>query len=387
MYVIVAFLLVILGLIPLIWNFVKRVSVENFETRESILEGVEYLNCIALDHVDPKEESEKYTGDVLKRAPCWSYFSEKSDIEAVFLDVLESCKKIAEKNDNKLKGPVYFVVARNKDTETVNAWVYMPSLDKNGNKITTLQDYYSYHNWVRKLLFTDTFGTKHWLCNNPCDNDLKFSTLYNQEDINPIFQPACGCVSKDACKFYYIPKDVSIKPRDIKKVSSYSVYRLNEKAFSSHGIILDAPTQIEKDHFNDGSTMYVGCDNRLVSKNGKYSFEVLPDGFALYEATSGNLFDDSCSTLPNELNSDQKKEIRKYEVKGTMPRMVNENGDISVFSIIDNSTEKSDQKLLVKEWTVRLSGNSPHTLMLDDTGALKIIDSQGAISDAVFLEL
>lgn len=363
---IILFLALVLGAMSLVPQH------EDFEIAES---DFTYVSCIALDHPDPKDDSNKYTVETLKRAPCFSYFIEKVTLAETKSAGIARLKEIAANNNNRLKGPAYFVVGRNRDTKKVNAWVYLPSFDKNGQLVGSEEDYYLYHEWVRKLLMSDTFGTNRWLCYNPCDSDYGLQTTIGY-DVSNNFQPMCGCVSSGPCSFYHIPDGVSIKPRDKSKISSYSAYRIESKAFEAYGVTLDPPTRVDMDRFSNGSTMYAGCDNRLLSKDRKHSLEMEPDGLAFYDANSGAIFEDTCSV---ESGKTQKQ---KYVVEGKLPRLVNEGDDISIYAIVDNN----GKKLLVKQLTATPGGTNPYTLMLDNTGALKAIDSKGIALDVGFVK-
>lgn len=366
-------------------TFENKINTIPSKPKEVVIDPlwIKYINCIALERPDEKDTSKRDTVQMLERSPCWSYYTTSTTKDLILRDIIAKCKTISDKNNNTLKGPVYVLLGRNKDDVEVNAWTYLPSIDKNGNIVSSLQDFYSFHNWIRKLLFTNTYTVDHWLCNNDCNIDL----TYNKDDIFAKYIPPttyCGCISKSKCNYYYIPKDVSISPRKISDVSSYSVYRLTPELFKAFDITLEAPTQIEMDHFNNGWSMYEGCDNRLVSKNRLHSFEITPNGFGFYEAQQKRPFEDTCYPRPNQLDKENppKTEKQKFKIIGELPRLINEDNEISISSIIYNPDTK--RKELVKEWVIPTTNNAPHTLFLDDTGALKVIDSKGTIIDAKF---
>lgn len=372
----------------------------------------EYINCIGLERASTGGD------DILKRAPCWSYNSKGNTIEDVVKNIIIACSTIGIKNGNRIKGPVYFVIGRNRGIikppqpkedrlssiggfarqeesiieipSKLEAWAYMPSLYKDGSETKTMVDYYSFHSWIRKLMFSGTFGVNHWFCNNPCDIDI-YPDKKERKRLakSNRFTPSCGCISKDTpCRFYYVPKKTSMGSRKPDKTNTYSVYKIKAEAFSQLGIILDAPVHIDMDSLNSGFTMYSVCDSRLISKNMEYSFELDKTGASFYRAKPGTYIKEGCSDIPNSKESDKNSKIllQKYKTTGVQPRLINTEDDLAIYTIIDNPDEKG-KKTIEKEWILKTEGKSPFTIFLDNTGTLKSIDQSGTVYDVMFMKV
>lgn len=358
------------------------------EDLEINTKDIQYISCVAFERFDEKNKEKSGTTELLKQAPCWSYFSKTETFTELINDFRKNIKITADKNRNTLKGPCYMIIGRNKNEKKVEGWVYLASVRKNGINTETAEEFRPYHIWIRKLLFSNTFAVDHWLCYNSCNDDLKLTDEQKASikftGRSPTFTPGCGCVSNQSCSYYYIPSDISIAPRKKENVSSYSIYTFLPEFFTNVSITLEEPTQLEMDRLPSGSTLFEGCDSKIVSKNRLHAFQIEPNGFAFYDANPSMPFTDTCIQKPNEFTFYDKSKVLKnrYDTSGKTPRLVNEDEDAGIYSI--DTSKITNKKILEKQWNIQTSGNSPYELLLDDNGSLKIIDSKGVAQDVKF---
>lgn len=353
--------------------------------------NIQYISCAAFERFDEKNEEKSGTTALLNQAPFWFYFSKANTLNELLTDFANNIKTVAGKNKNSLKGPCYMIVGRNKNEKRVEGYVYLPSVNKNGLNTTSIKEYTPYHIWMRKLLFSSSFGVDHWLCYNSCNDDRELTSDQRQvmrlTNRTPGFKGACGCISTTgSCKYYYLPLDISIRPRNIADVSSYSVYTFLPDFFTNLNITIEDPTQLEMDRMKSGSRMFEGCDSKLVSKNRLHAFQIEPDGFAFYDASRSMPFTDTCIQKPTEITFYDNAKVlkKKYNTTGQLPRLVNEDSDVGIYTI--NTNNDTNNKELVKKWDIDRGPNSPYEFFLDNDGNLKIIDSKGVAQDVTFIK-
>ena len=397
--IITTLLIILLG-----YYIVVSKKIEQFETEtetETKTTGnfnptnIEYISCVAFDRANPKSKRDNTntnmdTVQMLERAPFWSLFITGKTKELFLVSITEEIRSLAEGNAGAITGPVYMLLGRNKYLHQTEGWVYIPGMEKDGTS-TKPEKIIMYNNWLRGLLFSKLYAVSDWLCNDACDEDL-IPIIYKKDKNKnktttteelPISKPECGCISNKACPFYNIPLGFSIKPRNIKNVSSYSIYKIRPIFFTNMGIKIIGNEYLDISKATDGSKLYSGCDSRLLSNNRLFAFEIDNTGAAVYEANKDSPFHESCVMKPGEEYIDKSKVLkRRFDTSGTLPRLVIQDNDVSITSVINNEKTKRDE--FVKQWTVPTDGNNPYTFSIDDNGELKLEDSKGKITFAEF---
>ena len=380
-------------LIVIIISFYLARKIETFinernQKDEKNEPGMEYISCIAFDRPNPKSKKPKTdTMEVLERAPFWSVFMSNTTKTDVITDIMNSVFELANQNGGSLQGPAYMLLGRNKDTKSVDGWLYLPSIGKDGtlanNTILPV-----YHGWLRSLLFTKLYAVSDWLCNNPCDMDIKQKEQTDNkvksktiEEPQPKSNPECGCISKKECPFYNLPSKFSVKPRNIDKINTYSIYKLTPTFFKTYDILLDKPENLIVDNLASGSIMYEGCDTRLLSENRLYSLEMEKSGLSLYQTDATSPFSENCIPKPDKEYIDKTKVLKtSYPTTGKLPRLRILDGDISILSV--NKNEKTKRDEFMKQWSIATGGDDPYTVILDNNGDIKLRNKNGVETGA-----
>ena len=373
-------------LIFLIGYIVTR-KIERFVTgaetaKQTNLENIEYISCVAFDRAKSKSEQNNSDNEpILERAPFRSLFITAKTKDLILTRIMEAVRSIAEQNSGTITGPVYMLMGRNKQIYQTEAWVYMPGMDKEGAPIVP-EKIVMYNNWLRSLLFSKLYAVSDWLCNDACDEDL-IPKKYKKDDPLPTSRPECGCISNKACPFYNIPRGFSAKPRNIKNISSYSIYRIKPSFFTGAGITVSGNEYLDISKAMDGSKLYSGCDTRLLSNNRLFAFEIDKNGAGIYGADKDKPFRETCIVKPGEDSIDKSKVLKsRFDTIGTLSRLNIQGNDISLISV--NTNKKTKRKELVKQWTVPTDGNKPYTFSIDDNGELKLEDNIGNSTFAEF---
>lgn len=377
--------------------FKKKRKIEQFAVLKQQTDfdnHIEYVACTALDRPNPKKPEIKDTTDMLDRAPCWISTVSGSTKKEVLVNTANAIKELYENNksNGSITGPAYMVMGRNRDTDRVEAWLYLPAMSRDG-VVLPEKGVIMAHQWIRDLFFTTTYGVSNWLCNNPCDRDfvqvdnrklspLLYGNRYNTPSI-PTISPECGCISSNACKFN-TPVGFSVPKRSLSSFNTYSIYRIKPSFFTAIEVPFSGLEYINSSILINGSKMHQGCSSRLISPNRRYSFEVTANGAAIYETKNGRTFDEGCITKPYDKSfvDTPKTRTDMYNTTGILPRVVNDGEIISISSIIKN--KKTGKKEMVREWNANIGKNTPYMLMLDDDGSLKLLDKKGEITDTSF---
>ena len=374
---------------------IERFVTEAETTKQTNLENIEYISCVAFDR--SKSKSEQNNPDnkpILERAPFRSLFITAKTKHLILTRIMEVVRSVADQNSGAITGPVYMLMGRNKQLHQTEAWVYMPGMDKEGAPIIP-EKIIMYNNWLRSLLFSKLYAVSDWLCNDACDEDLKpkeykeikkkkkeLKDLKEDEPL-PTSRPECGCISNKACPFYNIPRGFSAKPRNIKNISSYSIYKIRPIFFTDMGIKLTGNEYLDISKAADGSKLYSGCDTRLLSNNRLFAFEIDKNGAGVYTTEKNKPFHESCVMKPGEDSIDKSKVLKnRFDTIGTLPRLNIQGNDISLISV--NTNKKTKRKELVKQWTVPTDGNKPYIFSIDDNGELKLEDNIGNSTFAEF---
>lgn len=167
--------------------------------------------------------------------------------------------------------------------------------------------------------------------------------------------------------------------------NSYSVYKLSIPFFQRASITLEAPYNLLADKKPNNTEMYQGCDTRMLSSNRLHALEIDDTGLGVYETNPGARFGENCIPKPDEKYVDKNKVLKeRYDVTGSMPRLVINTDEIAIQAILTNPTKNT--KEWVSQWKVAKGTDDPYSLVLDDNGKVVLVDKNGIRSDAEFVK-
>ena len=383
---------------------------------------IDYVSCTALNRPVDQNDMSMSTIKNLDQAPFWSANITAKTLRDALNRVVSGLRPIGEQNKGKLRGPGYLLVGRNVDTRSVNVRVYLPSVSKDGKPVPD-DMLYKYHSWLRAVLFAGLYAVPDWLCNNACEETLEplkydkkgllmsgtpkgdeappvrqglgarpraGTSTQNASPLSPfpyvpVSQPECGCISAKSCPFANLPWKFSVKSRNKSMFNSYSVYKLSIPFFQRANITLEAPYNLLADKKLNGAEMYQGCDTRMLSNNRLHALEIDASGVGIYETNPGARFGESCIPKPEEKYVDKNKVLKeRYDVTGTMPRLVINTDEIAIQAILTNPTKNT--KEWVSQWKVEKGTDDPYSLVLEDNGNLLLVDKKGIKTNAEFVK-
>lgn len=275
----------------------------------------------------------------------------------------------------RIHGPVYMFVAFDPEKGTIEAYLYFPSMTKEGKKWHSLHFIGLAHSWMYRLIFSPDYNIllPHTNCalrvSDPKDSKSMGMMLGCRTEMS------YSCVqSKRAHKMmriYHRRKPITYYP-----AAYFRVYQLDlaDPRLAKY-VEDDSMKELRRDILSSDLDMFSGCRYMLISENRKY-FMVLSNSWLTIFYSYGN---ESLEGLCRfNLIPATSIPVRMIRFQGQMnSRMVIENGELTIYSDIWD-----DETIVFAKKVVLEGSRGPYALVLQNDGSLVIIDANNKVASS-----
>lgn len=314
----------------------------------------------------------------------------------------------APDDNHALYGPVFLLVARNRDSNKIDAYMYLPSMRKNGKPWSSYEMLNYNHRWMYLLMYSKLFrvkpGTNCFYRTGEPDYSTYGYSRHNVDLTNPslseylknssnadIGSLMLGCAtttSENKCiqseavhramGIYDSSKNATFNSEKPGEYGYPFVYFRNYKINAKDSRVRDLFNQnsftgLQLNTIVAGYDTLSGCGNMIISRNYKYFMILEESRLAIYRNLHGEGIISKCND-----NIDPRKGsflINSTRFAGKFnTRMIIEGAFLKIYSKV--SMDK--QEILVLTVNIAKDGAAqPIVLILDDYGRLVVTDKDG----------
>lgn len=275
----------------------------------------------------------------------------------------------------RLYGPVYMMVAYDIEARFINAYLYIPSMTKEGKKWPNYHFLGVAHRWMHRLLFNPAY----FILRPQTSCGIRISD-------NRAFQMGCRTEDSYSCKqSNRMHKRMKLYKKKKNQDAYPAIYYRNYE--------IDLTTRSLRDYVHPNSlatlqlnilpsdiNMFIGCRYMLVSPNNEYFYMLMPSFVSLFRATAKLPIPISCMGIPRSIPINTRYFSGMYNTT-----LILEDGHLVVSSAIrkDDDEEEKVRIKVVKGTKIPASC----AMVLQNNGTLVVYDSNNEVVSDNIMDL
>lgn len=262
----------------------------------------------------------------------------------------------------RLHGPVYLFVAFDIEQNFIDAYLYLPSMTKDGKKWPNYHFLGLSHTWMHRMIHSPGYfiARPRNNCQIRIDNRLEVGCRTDESN-------RCMQSKKAHRKMKLYRKK---KARDAYPAIYYRMYQINLNNDSLKDYIHPGSLpDLQRNILPMDIDMYVGCRYSLISQNNQYIFMLGPYWFGLYRNMGNEDFVALCKfkQFPKMVVP-----IKQTYFKGVFrSHLVLEENQLVIKSSL---TEEGTEEPVFSMQLTRPGASAPYCLVLENDGSLVVYD-------------